>query len=267
LADRPGGLCCCDHPRSAVCLAAVAPEPSLLCSPSACWWGPLCPAAHQGRAAAAIQPSPHGADAGPSAAGPAPQPSAWAEPWELASPGLGPWNWPRWPLGPLVVNRAQAELAQQRHPAVSPLIPAPTAAAEHPSEELVCGLPGDHPLRCWACGGSAVFSTLLAGAAPCLPWCRKNSRTCCARLPPGPLNLAQPCLKGALEFVLGGGERCWANLLLAAEQGRRSPVARAGPVLPPTATAAGVPGAHPLQLDRRNRLIALLGLRWQYGAL
>ena len=80
------------------------------------------------------------------------------------------------------------------------------------------------------------------------------------------VNLRRLGLNGALALLLGLGERLLANVLLRAEQGAESLLARGGHwIAPQLLLRAGV-------LQRRLQWIAglalmlLLGLRWRYGA-
>jgi len=74
-------------------------------------------------------------------------------------------------------------------------------------------------------------------------------------------------LQGSLGLLLALGERLLANVLLRAEQGAESLLARGGGLMAPQQllrTGLRRPG---LQWGAALALLMLLGLRWKYGAL
>jgi energy-coupling factor transport system permease protein len=80
------------------------------------------------------------------------------------------------------------------------------------------------------------------------------------------VNLRRLGWQASLGLVLALGERLLANVLLRAEQGAESLLARGGRwITPAQLQRNGVP-AKGLQLLGGLGLVLMLGLRWKYGA-
>ncbi|APD47577.1 energy-coupling factor transporter transmembrane protein EcfT [Synechococcus sp. CS-602] len=215
--------------------------------------------------AAPISRSPQELTLAPSAAG-QPATQRLGEPWELLRWGpvqLGPL-----PLGPLVVNRRSAELGLNSATLLFTLIhSANLLLLSTPPEELVWALTwAISPLRLLGLPVDRLGFTLLL-ALRFLPLVQEEFQNLLRSLATRAVNLRSLGLKGALGIVLAVGERLLANLLLRAEQGAEALMARGGQWLPPRQLRLVVRAAHPLNWIAATALIALLGLRWQYGAL
>ena len=80
------------------------------------------------------------------------------------------------------------------------------------------------------------------------------------------VNLRQLGWQAGLGLLLALGERLLANVLLRAEQGAESLLARGGRLIPPAQLQRRPVQARGLQLLAGLGLLLLLGLRWKYGA-
>jgi energy-coupling factor transport system permease protein len=186
--------------------------------------------------------------------------------WELVRWGpvsLGPL-----PLGPLVVTRRSAELGLNTATLLITVIHgANLLLLSTPPEELVWGLS-------WCLGPLAPlgvpvqrlgFTLLLA--LRFLPLVQEEFQNLLRSVATRSIDLRRLGLQGSLGLVLALAERLLANVLLRAEQGAESLLARGGTwIAPQQLLRAGVrrPG---LQWAGTLALVLLLGLRWKYGAL
>ncbi|WP_411876600.1 CbiQ family ECF transporter T component [Vulcanococcus limneticus] len=200
--------------------------------------------------------------------GPALEPPAQRSgtPWELVRWGplpLGPV-----PLGPLVITRRSAELGLNGATLLITVIhSANLLLLTTPPEELVWAL-------AWAIAplgrlGAPVerlgFTLLLA--LRFLPLVQEEFQNLLRSLATRAVNLRRLGWKPSLALVLALGERLLANVLLRAEQGAESLLARGGQWIPPAQLRQPGPRSRPLQLAGGLGLLLLVGLRWRYGAL
>ena len=80
------------------------------------------------------------------------------------------------------------------------------------------------------------------------------------------VNLRRLGLQASLGLLLGLGERLLSNVLLRAEQGAESLLARGGNWLAPRQLLRAPLRLPALQAAALSALLLLLGLRWRYGA-
>ena len=193
-----------------------------------------------------------------------PQPQALR--WELLRWGpvsLGPV-----PLGPLLVTRRSAELGLNTATLLVTVIHgANLLLLSTPPEELVWGLS-------WCLGPLAPlgvpverlgFTLLLA--LRFLPLVQEEFQNLLRSVATRSVDLRRLGLQGSLALLLALAERLLANVLLRAEQGAESLLARGGAwIAPQRLLRTGVrrPG---LQWSAALALALMLGLRWRYGAL
>jgi energy-coupling factor transport system permease protein len=176
--------------------------------------------------------------------------------WELLR--LGPLQLGPVPLGPLVITRRSAELG---------LNSATLLFLSTPPEELVWGLSwGLAPLAPLGVPVDRLGFTLLL-ALRFLPLVQEELQNLLRSVATRSLNLRQLGLQASLALLLGLGERLLANVLLRAEQGAESLLARGGAWLAPRQLLRSRLRLPALQLGALAALLLLLGLRWRYGAL
>lgn len=185
--------------------------------------------------------------------------------WELVRWGpvqLGPLS-----AGPLVVTRRSARLGLNSATLLFTLIhSANLMLLTTPPEELVGAIGWSlAPLARLGWPVERLGFTLLL-ALRFLPLVQEELQNLLRAVATRAVNLRRLGWKASLGLVLGLAERLLANLLLRAEQGAESLLARGGVWLPPArlqrlAPAWG-PGRRWLNLLALLALLALLGLRW-----
>jgi len=186
--------------------------------------------------------------------------------WELLRWGplqLGPL-----PLGPLVVTRRSAELGLNSATLLFTVIhSANLLLLSTPPEELVWGLSWClAPLAPLGVPVDRLGFTLLL-ALRFLPLVQEEFQNLLRSVATRSLNLRQLGLQASLALVLGLGERLLANVLLRAEQGAESLLARGGNWIAPQQLLRSPLRRPALQLGALAALLLLWGLRWKYGAL
>jgi len=186
--------------------------------------------------------------------------------WELLRWGpvsLGPV-----PLGPLLVTRRSAELGLNTATLLVTVIHgANLLLLSTPPEELVWGLSWClGPLAPLAVPVERLGFTLLL-ALRFLPLVQEEFQNLLRSVATRSVDLRRLGLQGSLALLLALAERLLANVLLRAEQGAESLLARGGAwIAPQRLLRTGVrrPG---LQWSAALALALMLGLRWKYGAL
>jgi energy-coupling factor transport system permease protein len=186
--------------------------------------------------------------------------------WELLRWGplqLGPV-----PIGPLVVTRRSAELGLNSATLLFTVIhSANLLLLSTPPEELVWGLSWClAPLVPLGVPVDRLGFTLLL-ALRFLPLVQEEFQNLLRSVATRSLNLRQLGLQASLGLLLGLGERLLANVLLRAEQGAESLLARGGSWIAPRQLLRSPLRLPALQLAALAGLLLLLGLRWRYGAL
>jgi energy-coupling factor transport system permease protein len=185
--------------------------------------------------------------------------------WELVRWGplqLGPV-----PLGPLVITRRSAELGLNAATLLVTVIhSANLLLLTTPPEELVWALSWClQPLAPLGVPVERLGFTLLL-ALRFLPLVQEEFQNLLRSLATRSVNLRQLGWQAGLGLLLALGERLLANVLLRAEQGAESLLARGGQWIPPAQLQRRPVQARGLQLLAGLGLLLLLGLRWKYGA-
>jgi energy-coupling factor transport system permease protein len=193
-----------------------------------------------------------------------PQPTALR--WELLR--WGPLQLGSLPIGPLVVTRRSAELGLNSATLLLTVIhSANLLLLSTPPEALVWGLSWClSPLASLGVPVPRLGFTLLL-ALRFLPLVQEEFQNLLRSVATRSVDLRRLGLQGSLGLLLGLGERLLANVLLRAEQGAESLLARGGGLMAPQQllrTGLRRPG---LQWGAALALLMLLGLRWKYGAL
>ena len=186
--------------------------------------------------------------------------------WELLR--LGPLRLGPVPIGPLVVTRRSAELGLNSATVLFTVIhSANLLLLSTPPEELVWGLSWFlAPLAPLGVPVDRLGFTLLL-ALRFLPLVQEEFQNLLRSVATRSVNLRQLGLQASLALLLGLGERLLANVLLRAEQGAESLLARGGHWITPRQLLRSPLRLPALQLAALALLLLLLGLRWRYGAL
>jgi energy-coupling factor transport system permease protein len=187
--------------------------------------------------------------------------------WDLIR--LGPLQWGNFSLGPLVVDRASAQLGLRTSTLIFTVIHSVNLVLITTTpEDLVWGL--SWYLTPFAVFGFPVerlgFQLLLA--LRFLPLVQEELQNLLRSMASRAVNLRTLGFKAGFGIVLAVGERLLANILLRAEQGADALVARGGRILGPSRFR--LPAERPAPLLNALALLGLLmvvGLRGQYGAL
>jgi energy-coupling factor transport system permease protein len=185
--------------------------------------------------------------------------------WELLRWGplqLGPI-----PVGPLVVTRRSAELGLNSATLLITVIhSANLLLISTPPEELVWGMSWClTPLGRLGLPVERLGFTLLL-ALRFLPLVQEEFQNLLRSIATRSVHLRRLGLQGSLALLLGLAERLLANVLLRAEQGAESLLARGGQwIAPARLLRAGVSQPR-LQWIATFALVVLLGLRCRYGA-
>jgi energy-coupling factor transport system permease protein len=213
---------------------------------------------------ASLQRPPQELWLGPGDAGGAP-PARAGQPWELVRWGplrLGPV-----PLGPLVVSRRSAALGVNGATLLFTLVHSANLLLLSTSpEELVWALSGGlAPFGRLGWPVERLGFTLLL-ALRFLPLVQEELQNLLRSVATRAVSLRQLGWKAGLGLVLALGERLLANLLLRAEQGAESLMARGGRWLPPGDLHEPSPGPGRGDLIAGLGLLLLLGLRASVGA-
>jgi energy-coupling factor transport system permease protein len=187
-------------------------------------------------------------------------------PWELLRWGplqLGPV-----PLGPLVITRRSAELGINGATLLFTLIQsANLLLLTTPPEALVWALAWCMaPLRLLRVPVDRLGFTLLL-ALRFLPLVQEEFQNLLRSIATRSVNLRRLGWQASLGLVLALGERLLANVLLRAEQGAESLLARGGHWITPAQLQRNGVSSKGLQLLVGFGLVVMLGLRWKYGAL
>jgi energy-coupling factor transport system permease protein len=185
--------------------------------------------------------------------------------WELLRWGplqLGPV-----PLGPLVVTRRSAELGLNSATLLVTVIhSANLLLLTTPPEELVWGLSWClTPLAALGVPVDRLGFTLLL-ALRFLPLVQEEFQNLLRSVATRSVNLRSLGLQASLALLLGLAERLLANVLLRAEQGAESLLARGGRWIAPRELLRTGVLQRRLQWIAAAALTLLLGLRWRYGA-
>jgi energy-coupling factor transport system permease protein len=186
--------------------------------------------------------------------------------WELLR--WGPLRLGSVPIGPLVVTRRSAELGLNSATLLFTVIhSANLLLLSTPPEELVWGLSWClTPLAALGVPVDRLGFTLLL-ALRFLPLVQEEFQNLLRSVATRSLNLRQLGLQASLGLLLGLGERLLANVLLRAEQGAESLLARGGQWVAPRQLLRSPLRLPALQLAALVGLLLLMGLRWRYGAL
>jgi energy-coupling factor transport system permease protein len=187
-------------------------------------------------------------------------------PWELLRWGplqLGPV-----PLGPLVITRRSAQLGINGATLLFTLIQsANLLLLTTPPEALVWALAWCMaPLRPLGVPVDRLGFTLLL-ALRFLPLVQEEFQNLLRSIATRSVNLRRLGWQASLGLVLALGERLLANVLLRAEQGAESLLARGGHWITPAQLQRNGVSSKGLQLLVGLGLVLMLGLRWKYGAL
>jgi len=186
--------------------------------------------------------------------------------WELLR--WGPVQAGPLPLGPLVITRRSAELGLNSATLLFTVIhSANLLLLSTPPESLVWGLSWClAPLRPLGVPVERLGFTLLLSLR-FLPLVQEEFQNLLRSLATRSVNLRRLGLQASLGLVLALGERLLANVLLRAEQGAESLMARGGRWIAPAQLLRDPLPRRPLQWLAGLGLLLLLGLRWRYGDL
>jgi energy-coupling factor transport system permease protein len=182
---------------------------------------------------------------------------------------LGPVQWGSFSLGPIVVDRASAQLGLRTSTLIFTVIQSVNLVLITTTpEDLVWGLS-------WYLSPFAVFGLpverlgfQLLLALRFLPLVQEEFQNLLRSMASRAVNLRTLGFKAGFGIVLAVGERLLANILLRAEQGADALVARGGRILAPSRFR--LPAERPSPLLNALALLGLMlvvGLRGQYGAL
>ena len=186
--------------------------------------------------------------------------------WELVR--LGPVQLGPLPLGPLVVTRRSAELGVNSATLLFTVIhSANLLLLTTPPEELVWGLSWCMaPLARLGVPVERLGFTLLL-ALRFLPLVQEEFQNLLRSLATRSVNLRRLGFQASVGLVLALGERLLANVLLRAEQGAEALLARGGQWIAPSQLLRSRLRAPLLQALGWLGLLAVLVLRWRFGAL
>ena len=186
--------------------------------------------------------------------------------WELVR--LGPVQLGPLPLGPLVVTRRSAELGVNSATLLFTVIhSANLLLLTTPPEELVWGLSWCMaPLARLGVPVERLGFTLLL-ALRFLPLVQEEFQNLLRSLATRSVNLRRLGFQASVGLVLALGERLLANVLLRAEQGAEALLARGGQWIAPSQLLRSRLRAPLLQALGWLVLLAVLVLRWRFGAL
>ena len=186
--------------------------------------------------------------------------------WELLR--LGPVQLGPLPLGPLVVTRRSAELGINSATLLFTVIhSANLLLLTTPPEELVWGLSWCiAPLGRLGVPVERLGFTLLL-ALRFLPLVQEEFQNLLRSLATRSVNLRRLGFQASVGLVLALGERLLANVLLRAEQGAEALLARDGQWMAPSQLLRSRLRAPVLQAFGWMGLLAVLVLRWRFGAL
>ena len=186
--------------------------------------------------------------------------------WELLR--LGPVQLGPLPLGPLVVTRRSAELVINSATLLFTVIhSANLLLLTTPPEELVWGLSWCiAPLGRLGVPVERLGFTLLL-ALRFLPLVQEEFQNLLRSLATRSVNLRRLGFQASVGLVLALGERLLANVLLRAEQGAEALLARGGQWMAPSQLLRSRLRAPVLQAFGWMGLLAVLVLRWRFGAL
>ena len=186
--------------------------------------------------------------------------------WELVR--LGPVQLGPLPLGPLVVTRRSAELGVNSATLLFTVIhSANLLLLTTPPEELVWGLSWCMaPLARLGVPVERLGFTLLL-ALRFLPLVQEEFQNLLRSLATRSVNLRRLGFQASVGLVLALGERLLANVLLRAEQGAEALLARGGQWIAPSQLLRSRLQAPLLQALGWLGLLAVLVLRWRFGAL
>ena len=186
--------------------------------------------------------------------------------WELVR--LGPVQLGPLPLGPLVVTRRSAELGVNSATLLFTVIhSANLLLLTTPPEELVWGLSWCMaPLSRVGVPVERLGFTLLL-ALRFLPLVQEEFQNLLRSLATRSVNLRRLGFQASVGLVLALGERLLANVLLRAEQGAEALLARGGQWVAPSQLLRSRLRAPLLQALGWLGLLAVLALRWRFGAL
>ena len=186
--------------------------------------------------------------------------------WELVR--LGPVQLGPLPLGPLVVTRRSAELGVNSATLLFTVIhSANLLLLTTPPEELVWGLSWCMaPLARVGVPVERLGFTLLL-ALRFLPLVQEEFQNLLRSLATRSVNLRRLGFQASVGLVLALGERLLANVLLRAEQGAEALLARGGQWIAPSQLLRSRLRAPLLQALGWLGLLAVLVLRWRFGAL
>ena len=186
--------------------------------------------------------------------------------WELLR--LGPVQLGPLPLGPLVVTRRSAELGINSATLLFTVIhSANLLLLTTPPEELVWGLSWCiAPLGRLGVPVERLGFTLLL-ALRFLPLVQEEFQNLLRSLATRSVNLRRLGFQASVGLVLALGERLLANVLLRAEQGAEALLARGGKWMAPSQLLRSRLRAPVLQAFGWLGLLAVLALRWRFGAL
>ena len=186
--------------------------------------------------------------------------------WELVR--LGPVQLGPLPLGPLVVTRRSAELGVNSATLLFTVIhSANLLLLTTPPEELGWGLSWCMaPLARLGLPGERLGFTLLL-ALRFLPLVQEEFQNLLRSLATRSVNLRRLGFQASVGLVLALGERLLANVLLRAEQGAEALLARGGQWIAPSQLLRSRLRAPLLQALGWLGLLAVLVLRWRFGAL
>ena len=186
--------------------------------------------------------------------------------WELVR--LGPVQLGPLPLGPLVVTRRSAELGVNSATLLFTVIhSANLLLLTTPPEELVWGLSWCMaPLARLGVPVERLGFTLLL-ALRFLPLVQEEFQNLLRSLATRSVNLRRLGFQASVGLVLALGVRLLANVLLRAEQGAEALLARGGQWIAPSQLLRSRLRAPLLQALGWLGLLAVLVLRWRFGAL
>ena len=186
--------------------------------------------------------------------------------WELLR--LGPVQLGPLPLGPFVVTRRSAELGINSATLLFTVIhSANLLLLTTPPEELVWGLSWCMaPLARLGVPVERLGFTLLLSLR-FLPLVQEEFQNLLRSLATRSVNLRRLGFQASVALVLALGERLLANVLLRAEQGAEALLARGGQWIAPSQLLRSRMRAPLLQALGWLGLLAVLVLRWRFGAL
>ncbi|MFZ9147588.1 CbiQ family ECF transporter T component [Vulcanococcus sp.] len=186
--------------------------------------------------------------------------------WEVLR--LGPLNLGPLPVGPLVITRRSAALGVNSATLLFTVIhSANLLLLTTPPEELVWGLSWClAPLAPLGVPVERLGFTLLLSLR-FLPLVQEEFQNLLRSVATRSVNLRRLGWQASVGLLLALGERLLANVLLRAEQGAEALLARGGRWIAPAQLLRSRLRAPALQWAGGVGLLAVLVLRWRYGAL